>query len=117
MTTRTSIRSSCRSCGSSTSFGKDAQGNYPKVFGALVHDPSVNNGESYDGERIAIQPFVDALREAIAKLPGKTLVISSADLSHAGPAFGDQLPLAGETPEAKAGPRQGGAARPGDAGA
>src|SRR5688572_7658285 len=76
-------------------FGTDASGNYPKVFGALVHDPSVNNGESYDGNGIAIQPFVDALKEAISTLPGTTLVISSADLSHAGPSFGDQLPLAG----------------------
>lgn len=83
-------------------FGADSGGKYPKIFGALVHDPSVNNGESYDGNGIGIQPFVDALREAIAKLPGTTLVISSADLSHAGPAFGDPLALAGEVPEAKA---------------
>lgn len=83
-------------------FGTDGSGNYPKVFGALVHDPSVNNGESYDGNGIGLQAFVDALKEVIATLPGKTLVISSADLSHAGPGFGDQQPLAGEEPPAKA---------------
>jgi AmmeMemoRadiSam system protein B len=83
-------------------FGKDAQGNYPKVFGALVHDPSVNNGESYDGNGLAMQPFVEALKEVIAGLPGTTLVVSSADLSHAGPAFGDPHPLGGEEPQAKA---------------
>lgn len=71
----------------------------PKVFGALVHDPVVNNGESYDGKGVALEPFVNALRESLAELGGRTLVVASADLSHAGPAFGDQQPLAGETPE------------------
>ena len=70
------------------------------MFGALVHDPAVNNGESYDGKGLALQPFVDALRAAIAVLPGKTLVVSSADLSHVGPAFGDKQGPAGDTPEA-----------------
>lgn len=77
-------------------FGKDAQGNYPKVFAALVHDPVVANGESYDGKGVALQPFVDALKQAMSELPGRTLVICSADMSHVGPAFGDQRPLLGE---------------------
>ncbi|MBX3384763.1 MAG: AmmeMemoRadiSam system protein B [Phycisphaeraceae bacterium] len=81
-------------------FGKDEAGNYPKVFAALIHDPSVNNGESYDGNGIGFDVFVAAMREALAELPGKTLVVSSADLSHVGPAFGDPTPLAGEEPEA-----------------
>jgi MEMO1 family protein len=80
-------------------FGKDEAGNYPRVFGALVHDPVVNNGESYDGTGIALDPFVDALRNAIAMQPGRSLIIASADLSHCGPAFGDEKPLAGEDPE------------------
>jgi AmmeMemoRadiSam system protein B len=80
-------------------FGKDDAGNYPRVFGALVHDPVVNNGESYDGAGVAFDPFVGALKDTLAGLPGRTLVISSADLSHCGPAFGDQRPLAGEEPE------------------
>lgn len=81
-------------------FGKDDAGNYPPVFGALIHDPTVNNGESYDGKGIGLEPFVAALKSAIRELPGRTLVISSADLSHTGPAFGDKQPLAGESPEA-----------------
>ncbi len=77
-------------------------GKLPTVFAALVHDPAVNNGESYDGKGIALDPFIAALRDVLAGLPGTTLVVSSADLSHAGPAFGDQISLASDTPEAEA---------------
>ena len=77
-------------------FGTDASGDYPRVLGILVHDPAVNNGESYDGKGVALQPFVDALKGVVRELPGRTLLVSSADLSHVGPAFGDQTPLAGE---------------------
>lgn len=77
-------------------FGADEHGKFPHVFGALIHDPSVNSGESYDGQGVGLQAFCDALREVIAGLPGRTLVVSSADLSHAGPAFGDQQTLAGD---------------------
>jgi len=80
-------------------FGKDDAGNYPKVFGALVHDPTVNNGESYDGNGLGLDPFVDALKSTIDQVGGKTLIVSSADLSHVGPAFGDQQSLAGEDEE------------------
>jgi len=77
-------------------FGPDSGGKHVPVFGVLVHDPAVNNGEPYDGKGIGLKPFVDALKEAIATLPGPTLVISSSDLSHVGPAFGDQQALLGE---------------------
>lgn len=83
-------------------FKKDEAGRFPRVFGALVHDPTVNNGESYDGAGVGLQPFVEALKAAIARLPGKTLIISSADLSHSGPAFGDQQSLAGDDEAAEA---------------
>ncbi len=83
-------------------FGTDDSGAYPKVFGALIHDPTVNNGEGYDENGLGIDPFVNALKSAIAKMPGTTLVISSADLSHVGPAFGDQQALAGDSEEANA---------------
>jgi AmmeMemoRadiSam system protein B len=76
--------------------GESERGGHCKVFGVLVHDPAVNNGESYDGAGVALLPFVESLRGAIDELPGKTLVISSADLSHVGPMFGDQQPLAGD---------------------
>ena len=74
-------------------------GSHCPVMGILVHDPAVNNGESYDGKGVALLPFVEALRGAIAELPGKTLVVSSADLSHAGPMFGDQTALVGDGDE------------------
>lgn len=76
--------------------GADDKGEFCRVFGVLVHDPAVNNGESYDGQGVALVPFVEALREAIAEMPGRTLLVSSADLSHAGPMFGDPQPLAGD---------------------
>jgi AmmeMemoRadiSam system protein B len=76
--------------------GKDDAGNFCKVYGVLIHDPTVNAGESYDGKGIALDPFVEALRASLAELGGRTLVVSSADLSHVGPAFGDQQPLVGE---------------------
>lgn len=76
--------------------GPDDKGAYCKVFAALVHDPTVNSGESYDGKGVGLQAFVAALRKAIAELPGKTLVVSSADLSHVGPSFGDEQALAGD---------------------
>jgi len=79
--------------------GAGDDGSFCKVFGALIHDPTVNNGESYDGNGLAIDPFIKALKAAIAEMPGKTLVVASADLSHVGPSFGDQMALAGEEPE------------------
>ncbi|MCC6677899.1 MAG: AmmeMemoRadiSam system protein B [Phycisphaerales bacterium] len=81
--------------------GKDEAGNFCKVFGALVHDPTVSNGESYDGRGLGFNPFVEAMKAAIAEMPGRTLVVSSADLSHMGPAFGDQQALAGDAAEAE----------------
>ena len=83
-------------------FGADETGNFPKVFGALVHDPAVANGESYDGNGVSLDQFVTAMKGCIKSLPGRTLVIASADLSHAGQAFGDQQNLAGDAPEADA---------------
>jgi AmmeMemoRadiSam system protein B len=82
-------------------FGKDEAGEYPSVMGVLVHDPAMNNGESYDGKGVGIDPFATALKQSLAALEGKTLIISSCDLSHCGPAFGDPQPLAGETEPAQ----------------
>jgi AmmeMemoRadiSam system protein B len=76
--------------------------NYCKVFGVLIHDPTVNNGESYDGKGLSLDSFIRAMKAALAELPGKTLVVASADLSHVGPAFGDQVQLAGDDEEAQA---------------
>ncbi len=81
-------------------FGTDAGGHYPRVFGALIHDPTVNDGKSYDDKGLDIDSFIEAVRGVLADMTGRTLVVSSADLSHAGPAFGDQQKLAGEAKEA-----------------
>ncbi len=80
--------------------GADEGGRFPKVFGALIHDPTVKDGESYDGKGLALAPFIEAMKATLAKLPGKTLIVSSADLSHMGQAFGDQQTLAGEDEQA-----------------
>lgn len=79
--------------------GADEAGRYCKVFGVLVHDPAVNNGESYDGKGLGLDAFVAAMKKALSGLPGRTLIVSSADLSHVGPAFGDQQALAGDEGE------------------
>lgn len=81
--------------------GADDKGNFPKVFGALIHDPTVREGESYDGNGLGLAPFVEALKGVIAAMPGKTLIVSSADLSHVGQAFGDQHTLAGDSEPAQ----------------
>lgn len=75
-------------------FGQGENGKFPKVVGILVHDPCVKNGESYDGKGVALSPFIAALKDAIKKAGGRTLVVASADLSHVGPAFGDKFTLA-----------------------
>jgi AmmeMemoRadiSam system protein B len=82
-------------------FGKDDAGRQVPVFGALVHDPTVNSGHSYDGKGTGLDEFLDALEGALEEVGGRTLIISSADLSHVGPAFGDQQPVMGDAPEIK----------------
>lgn len=74
---------------------------FPKVFAALVHDPLINNGESYDGNGVSIDTFVEALKKAIAEAGGRTLVIASVDLSHVGQQFGDNVQFLAETQEAQ----------------
>ncbi|MEM1185963.1 MAG: AmmeMemoRadiSam system protein B [Planctomycetota bacterium] len=81
--------------------GTDDSGAHVPVFAALVHDPCVNGGESYDGNGLGFEPFVEALKGALNDVGGKTLIVSSADLSHVGPAFGDQQSLAGDSAEAQ----------------
>jgi len=66
-------------------------GNVP-TLGFLVHDPTVNEGASYDGAGVGLGEFIGAMREALRELDGRTLFIASADLSHVGPEFGDAHP-------------------------
>jgi AmmeMemoRadiSam system protein B len=83
-------------------FGLDGAGKGVPVFGALIHDPSVNSGESYDGQGLSLDAFLKAMETALASMPGRTLIVASADLSHAGPAFGDRETPAAETEASKA---------------
>jgi AmmeMemoRadiSam system protein B len=62
------------------------------VFAALVPDP-MRAMIADDGARASFGEFRGALRDAIGALPGKTIVVASADLSHVGPAFGDPGPV------------------------
>lgn len=62
------------------------------VFAALVPDP-MRAMISDDGARASFSEFRGALRDAIRSMPGRTLVVASADLSHVGPAFGDPGPV------------------------
>ncbi|MEM7623736.1 MAG: MEMO1 family protein, partial [Planctomycetota bacterium] len=71
------------------------------VYAALIQDPVINHGEIYDGNGLGVDPVVAALNAALEELGGTTLIIASADLSHVGPAFGDQQSLAGDSDEAK----------------
>ena len=58
------------------------------IIAALIPDP--NSGLiADDGERVGLDEFVAVLSEALEAEGGKTLFIASADLSHAGPAFGE----------------------------
>jgi hypothetical protein len=45
------------------------------------------------GETSEIESFLSALRETLASLPGRTVVVASADLAHVGPQFGDASPV------------------------
>jgi hypothetical protein len=65
------------------------------VVSALVPDPNLGL-ISDDGERVGTQEFAAALKSILAQAGGKTLFVSSADLSHVGPQFGDQGPVDGK---------------------
>ncbi|MCC6228337.1 MAG: AmmeMemoRadiSam system protein B [Phycisphaerales bacterium] len=83
--------------------GTDSDAKYCKVLGILIHDPAVDNGNSYDGQGLALQTFLDAMKKSIAQIGGRTLIVSSADLSHVGAAFGDQVQtMAGDEKDAVA---------------
>ena len=62
------------------------------VVAALVPDPTVAMIED-DGARVSAKEFAGGLKTVLAQAGGRTVVISSADLSHVGPQFGDRSPL------------------------
>lgn len=62
------------------------------VVAALVPDPLAGM-ISDDGRRVGVDQFVSALRETLAEAGGRTLFVSSADMSHVGPQFGEPRPV------------------------
>lgn len=65
------------------------------VVSALVHDPTFNDGCSYDGNGVDFDPFIDVMRGLLddaAARGERTLLVASADLSHIGAEFGDDQP-------------------------
>lgn len=62
------------------------------VLAALVPDP-MRAMIADDGARATYAEFRSALKSAVRGLPGRTLIVASADLSHVGPAFGDPGPV------------------------
>ncbi len=62
------------------------------VVAVLVPDPTVAMIED-DGARVSAKEFAGGLKTVLAQAGGRTVVISSADLSHVGPQFGDRSPL------------------------
>ncbi len=62
------------------------------VVAALIPDPNAGLFAD-DGARMGFDEFVAVLGAALAGAGGTTLFIASADLSHAGPAFGEPAPV------------------------
>ena len=62
------------------------------VIGALLPDPLIPMIAD-DGARVSHDEFVNALREVLAEVGGTTYFVSSADLSHVGPQFGEPKPV------------------------
>ncbi len=62
------------------------------VVAALVPDPLIEMIAD-DGGRTTTIRFVDALAESLQAQGGRTLFVSSADLSHVGPQFGEPRPV------------------------
>ncbi len=71
-------------------FADPEAGNMPRIVGFHVHDPRVTDGGANYNPGVGRDLCGAARRAAIDATPGRTLVVSSADLSHVGRAFGDQ---------------------------
>lgn len=62
------------------------------IVAALIPDPLAPMIED-DGERTTGPQFVEALKDTLEEVGGKTLFIASSDLSHVGPQFGEPRPV------------------------
>lgn len=58
------------------------------VVAVLVPDPT-SPMLAEDGKRLAVEPFLDGFAEVLDAVGGRTLFVSSADMSHVGPQFGE----------------------------
>lgn len=67
-------------------------GNVP-VVAALMPDPLSPKFDDESDERTNTEIFIKSLRETINSIGGRTLFVSSADLSHVGPQFGEPRPV------------------------
>lgn len=59
------------------------------IVAALMPDPIRGMIEDAETERVDPDRFIEALRDVLAEVGGRTLVVASADLSHVGPQFGE----------------------------
>jgi AmmeMemoRadiSam system protein B len=66
------------------------------VIAALIPDP-VNGLLQDDGQRVGTLEFANALKDIVKQAGGRTLFVSSADLSHKGPQFGDKTTVDAKT--------------------
>ncbi|MBL9141382.1 MAG: AmmeMemoRadiSam system protein B [Phycisphaerae bacterium] len=62
------------------------------VIAALVPDPT-RDLLADDGQRVSTPEFANALKDIVKQAGGRTLFVSSADLSHKGPQFGDKTAI------------------------
>ena len=63
------------------------------IVGALLPDPMTPPIDDDEDARCTPESFVDAAREVIDTLDGRTLVVATGDLSHVGPRFGEPRPV------------------------
>ncbi|MEM1167057.1 MAG: AmmeMemoRadiSam system protein B [Planctomycetota bacterium] len=75
---------------------------YPKVLAALMYDMTANGAEPTTEAGMPLETFVAALRTAIDRVGGRTLIVAAAELSHVGRGYGDQQSFAGDDDAAKA---------------
>jgi len=67
-------------------------GNVP-IVPVLIPDPLVGLIEDADGERVTTRQFTETLAGILNDIGGRTLIVSSSDLSHVGPQFGEPRPV------------------------
>jgi AmmeMemoRadiSam system protein B len=62
------------------------------IVAALIPDPLAPMIAD-DGQRMPLEPFVEAVSETLQEVGGETFFVASSDLSHVGPQFGEPRPV------------------------